>query len=57
MSVTPTASAGFVMVEVNQKFRKQAERTQVICSSVLLQKKRTDHINKKIIRRQKESLN
>lgn len=57
MSVTPTASAGFIMVEVNQKFRKQAERTQVICSSVLLQKKRTDHINKKIIRRQKESLN
>lgn len=48
MSVTPTASAGFVMVEVNQKFRKQAEKTQVICSSVLLQKKkRTDHINKK----------
>lgn len=58
MSVTPTASAGFIMVEVNQKFRKQAERTQVICSSVLLQKKEPIIlIKKKKIRRQKESLN
>lgn len=51
MSVTPTASTGIVVVEVNQKFRKQAAKKELhkYCY------KKTDHINK-IIRRQRESL-